>query len=180
MRTATSAVLTLLMAGTLAAPAFAEEMTTSVRTDTTVASQSDLACMGNAVDAREAAVLTARTDFNARIIAALTVRRAALKAAFTISNNNDRRVAIKSTWDSFSKASVSARAQYKTDIKTDWKIFTDAVKACHVDADVRVKSESDHDNDHENRDFHLGQIKKQVKNAFDASVKGSAKIDLSF
>lgn len=173
---ATGAALVLTAA--LATPAFADDNTANINTSTdmTVASSADLACMGAAVDVREGAVLTARTDFNVKIIAALTTRRASLKTAYTIANNADRKAAIKAALNVFAKANADARASYKADVKAAWKTFTDAAKKCHIDADVRVKDESrdDHDNGR-----HLGQLKHQVKNAFNVNAHGKLDLDLS-
>ena len=171
----------VLMAATLAGPAFAEDnhmsssSSSTATIDTSVASSADLACMSAAVDAREGAVLTARADLNAKIIAALTTRRASLKAAYTISSNADRKVAIKAALTVFAKSISDARAKYKADTKAAWTVFMTASKACNINADVRVKSESkdDHDNGR-----HLGQLKKQLKNGFSVNSNGKVDIDL--
>jgi hypothetical protein len=170
----------LILGATIAGTVFANDTVnvtavTAATVDTQVASSADLTCMGTAVDVREGAVLTARTNFNAKIIAALTARRASLKTAYTIANNNDRKVAIKAALNVFAKANADARAQYKTDTKAAWKVFADSSKKCHVDADVRVKDEAkeDHDNGH-----HWGQLKKQVKNGFDVNANGKLDLDL--
>ncbi len=172
-----AASISLLMSGALINPAFAENSGTTVTTDTSVASSADLACMGSAVDARESVVLTARTDFNAKIIAALTARRASLKVAFTIAKNADRKVAIKAAQTVFAKAVADARSQYRTEVKAASKTFVEAMKKCNVDAGVRIKTETR--NDHDNG-RHLGQLKKKVKNGFRVNGEGKADLDLSF
>lgn len=173
-----AAAAALMMSATMAAPAFAENAMT-VTTDTSVASTADLTCMGNAVDVREGAVLTARTNYNAKVIAAITTRRASLKAAYTIANNNDRRVALKAAVDVYVKAMADARAQYRTDTKAAWKTFNDSIKACNLSADVRVKSETEHENN-KDKGRHLGQLKKKIHNAFNVNAHGKADLDLSF
>lgn len=172
-----AAAAALMMSATMAAPAFAEDV--NVTTDTSVASSADLTCMGNAVDVREGAVLTARTSYNTKVIAAITTRRASLKAAYLIANNNDRRVALKAAVDVYVKAMADARAQYRTDTKAAWKTFNDSIKACNLSADVRVKTETDHDND-KDKGRHLGQLKKKIHNAFNVNAHGKADLDLSF
>ncbi len=172
-----AAAAALMMSASLAAPAFAEDV--AVTTDTSVASSADLTCMGNAVDVREGAVLTARTNYNAKVIAAITTRRASLKAAYLIANNNDRRIALKAAVDVYVKAMADARASYRTDTKAAWKTFNDAIKACNLSAGVRVKAETDRDND-KDRGRHLGQLKKKVQNAFNVNAHGKADLDLSF
>lgn len=179
-----AASATVIMTAALGATAFADDNinanvnTTTSITDTSIASSVDLACMGAAVDMREEAVISARVSFNAKIIAALTTRRSSLKTAYTIANNADRKVAIKAAFTVYVKATADARTQYKTEVKTSWKTFTDAVKKCNVDASVRVKEESK--DDHDDKGRHLGQLKKQVKNAFGVNAHGKADLDLSF
>ncbi len=180
---ATSAAF--LIASSLAVPAFADSnssssmssssSSSSVAADTKVASSADLLCMGNAVDAREGAVLTARSSLDTKITAALTTRRASLKTAYTIANNADRKVAIKAALTVFAKASADAHAQYRTDIKAAWATFNAAIKACNLSAGTRVKAQTktDHDNGR-----HLGQLKKQIKNAFDVNANGKLDLDL--
>ncbi len=175
------ATTAVLLSATLVAPAFAENSVgvntnTTVSTDTQVASSADLACMGTAVDAREVAVILARESFDTKIVVALKARRESLKVAFTIANNADRKVAIKTALNVFAKASVEARAQYRLDVKAAWKTFAEASKKCHVDADVRVKDESKDDHD---KGRHLGQLKKQVKNGFGVNNHGKVDMDLS-
>lgn len=171
----------VIMATALATPAFADDVSVNTSASATVsasvASGADLACMGTAVDTREAAVISARTAFNTKIMTALETRRASLKTAYTIANNADRKIAIKTALTVYAKATADARFQYKTDVKAAWKTFTDAVKTCNVDASMRVKEESRDEGD---RGLHLGQLKKQVKNTFGVNAHGKADIDLSF
>ncbi len=173
----------LVMTASFALPAFAHDdgnvsssSSSSVTTDTSVASAADLSCMAAAVDAREGVVLAARADFNAKILAALTTRRASLKTAYAIANNADRKVAVKAALNVFAKASTDARAKYRADVKAGWKTFATATQNCNVDANVRVKNETR--NDHDNG-YHFGQLKKQIKNGFDFNMNGKADLDLS-
>ena len=85
-------------------------------------------------------------------------------------------MAIKAAFDVYVKAIADARAQYRASVKAAWTTFVAASKQCHVDADVRVKTEAE--NDHDNG-RHLGQLKKQLKNGFNVNGHGNANLDLS-
>ena len=184
-----SAVAVMLSAATVA-PAFAQSASSSSSSSssTGVASSADLACMSAAIEARENAVITARADFHAKIMTALTARRDALKAAFTISNNNDRRLAINAAYRAFVKAVAEAKASYKVSVQAAWTAFVTASADCHIEADRPLKLKKDRD-DHEkeNKGKHLGWMRPRnphsstdVNASMNASVKANAKLDLSF
>lgn len=156
----------------LAAPAFADTLLTTT-VDTQVAASADLTCMGTAVDAREGAVLQARTEFNAKVLAAMTTRRASLQAAFTIGNNSERKVAIKAALDVYVRAVVDARTQYRAAVKAAHQTFTAAIKQCKTDASVRITAEAGTDR------TLLNLLKKQVSNAFSAHGNASSSADVS-
>lgn len=173
------AATAVLLSTALAAPAFAQ---TTVNQSATVASSADLACMSAAVEARENAVLSARTSYNAGILAAITARKVSLQAAYTIANNNDRRVAIKAALNAYATAHATARATFKTGIKAAWSAYATARINCRIDVDMdkpgkHLGRDRDRDDDDHDRGLHLGQLKKaNVK----AGANGSAKLDLSF
>ena len=181
-----------VMAMAIALPAFAQTSSSSSTASTDVASSADLACMSAAVDARESASITARTTFNASIMAALQTRRDSLHAAYAIANNHDRMVAIQAALNVYAKAIATARAKYKADINAAWSTFATARVNCHIDQDTKV-SKSEHEDtnhhdrsDHDNRGLHLGWIKQMTKanasmNAsVNASLKSTMKLDLDF
>ena len=169
----------------IALPVFAQSSSSSSSASTDVASSADLACMSAAVDARESASITARTTFNASIMAALQTRRDSLHAAYAIANNHDRMVAIQAALNVYAKAIATARAKYKADIKAAWSVFATARVNCHIDQETKVQK-SEHEDNHDNRGLHLGWIKQMSKanaamNAsVNASLKSTMKLDLDF
>lgn len=167
----------------------ASSTSVSSSSSSSVAANADLACMSAAIDARETAIINARTTFNASVMAALNTRREKLKAAYTIANDGERRVAINAAWDAFAKAVADARAAYRTSVQASWKTFVQASVNCHIAPDRGVKYHRTNDDDNDgrkDRGLHLGWFKKVMKKAMkqqvnvDATAKSSAEIDLSF
>ncbi len=183
MRTLTKTALAAVVSMSMVLPALAQGSSSSLSTSAGVAASTDLACMSAAVDTREAASISARSTFNASIMAALDVRRAALKAAYTIANNNDRRVAIQAALTAYANATATARAKFSTDVKAAHTVFKTAKVACHIDqGEARLtkeqkKHDNDNDNDHQNRGLHLGWLKNSVNAK--AWANGHLKLDLS-
>ncbi|MBI5794635.1 hypothetical protein HZA87_06195 [Candidatus Uhrbacteria bacterium] len=196
-----STAAALVLSGAVLTPAFAQSSaSSSAGSSSSVTASVDLACMSAAIEARENAVISARTTFHAAIMAALNTRKDALKAAFTISNDHDRQVAINAAWDAFMKAVVNARAKYKTDINAAWTAFFTASVNCKVAPDrgpVMKNKDKDHDDKDKkngNRGLHLGWFRKalrlgtsadadakvKVNNYVKSNVKANADFDLSF
>ncbi len=190
---ATSAVLLSIACAT---PAFAETISTTASGSTTVTSHADLACMSTAVDARESAVISARTTFNANMLTALNTRRSALQAAYTIANNHDRQVAMKAAWNAYLLSSKTAHTQYQTSTQATWKTFVTSIKLCNVlpnqnhtnsgahlgnTETIKLRQESRQEA-RMNNGLHLGLIKKMQEkhNESDVEAKTGARIDLSF
>ena len=122
-------------------------------------------------------------------MAALQVRRDALKAAFTIANNKDRAVAIEAALKAYATAAATARAKFKADVKAAWAVFATATVNCRIPSDRKDSrnkngEHDDRDDDDDNgRDkgdrkdngLHLGWLKNvNVKSWF----SGKAKMDL--
>ena len=179
MRPLLASAATILLGMSLAVPALAEHSSVQVSASAGVATSADLACMSAAVDTRESAVITARTNFNAKIMAALEARRAALKTAYTIANNADRRVAIDAAITAYAKAAAEARAKFKADVKAAWNVFALSKANCHIDqnASAGVSVRVHDDDDKENRGLHLGWLKGKMHSK--AWINGHVKLDLN-
>lgn len=177
MRTLTTATAAALASIALALPVLAQAASVSVTTGT--ASSTDLACMSAAVETRENALISARTTFNASVVAALQTRRDALKAAYTIADNTNRRVAIEAAIRAYVKATADARAKFSADVKASWHAFMTARVACHIDqgASVNVRART-MESEHIDRGLHLGWMKAGVHSK--AWMNGHVKQDLSF
>ena len=179
----------ILGSSAFVSPAFSQG--TGTGSTGAAAASVDLACMSAAIDVRESAIITARTNFHTKIMTALSTRREGLKAVFAIANNADRKVAIKTAWKVFAKAIADARVQYKVEVQAAWNVYTEASGKCKITPD-RGGSNNDNDDDDDddgkkNRGLHLGQLfnrvfrnEKKRKVDVKANAKAGARMDLSF
>ena len=165
MRTLIKAAAAVLLSTMLAIPAFAQGSSSSASVSAGMATSADLACMSAAIETRENATISARTTFNASIMAALQTRRDALKAAFTIADNHDRTVAIEAALKAYATAAANARAKFKADVKAAWDAFATAKVNCHIPSDhsdSRNNNDDGKDREHHDRGLHLGWLKNGV------------------
>ncbi|MEK7604614.1 MAG: hypothetical protein AAB442_02360 [Patescibacteria group bacterium] len=112
-----------------AAPAFAETRATS----TLAARPTDaakIACVGAAVNIREAALVNAMVTFGSATNAAYTTRAATLKQAYTATSSKELRTAVKAAWTTFSTSEKAARKAWKMARDTAWKEYRTAAVAC--------------------------------------------------
>ena len=86
--------------------------------------------MGAAVDKREAAVLTALDTNYTMVKTALTTRRAALAAAWAMTDKTARREALKAAWAAFRGTWKNGNHQLNADRKAAWKQFKLERKTC--------------------------------------------------
>ncbi len=172
----------VLLSTIIAVPAFAQSsVSSSVNGSTSVASSADLACMSAAIDAREASLISARTNFNASVLTAIQTRRTSLKAAFTIANHHDRQVAIHAAMKAYSEAIAKARAQFMLDVNAAWKTFATARLACHIDTDRDGDSKLPKpvkDDDRADRGLHLGWLKDAIKKEMKLDVRFHSDVNL--
>jgi hypothetical protein len=94
----------------------------------------DPACIQNAIIKRESLLIGALDKFNAAIKAAMTTRLEAQKNAWAITDQKQRREAIKKAWADWKTAWKKAAADLKTDRKNAWNQFQIEKRACGVDA----------------------------------------------
>lgn len=109
-------------------------VTTSENSATTTSmppmANTGIACVKDAVVAREAAIGTSFSTFSASISTALSARATALANAWSLTDGTARRTARNAAWTEYKNASKAAKATFKTSKKAAWKIFNDASKAC--------------------------------------------------
>lgn len=154
-----SAALALGLLATSAAPVFADEATVNAgtNTNTTVTTTDDdkdngkhkgwklekkenkkdqtpvdLVCMQNAVVTREDAIIAAFDTYHANVKTALTTRRDALKAAWAISDRDDRKEAIRKAWSDFKGTWKKERKALNEAKKATWKKFNETSKTCNA------------------------------------------------
>lgn len=92
----------------------------------------DLVCMQNAVVAREDAIIAALDTYHTNVKAALTTRRDALKAAWTISDKDTRKEAIRKAWSDFKGTWKKERKALNEAKRAAWKKFNETGKTCNA------------------------------------------------
>ena len=90
----------------------------------------DVACMSTAIGKRDAAIIAARDAQHNAIVAAITARTLALKAAWALTDVKARRIALKNAWQDYNTAARGANKAYNTARKMAWKAFQLDAKAC--------------------------------------------------
>jgi hypothetical protein len=97
-------------------------------------------CMVTAVDKRDTALITALDKFHSSTKTALETRKEAIKKAWNLSDDKERRVAIKMAMDVFKDFAKKAVKELKEARKSAWRQYEVDRKACHVNGwDVRMK-----------------------------------------
>lgn len=87
-------------------------------------------CMSTAVDVRDTAMINAYDSYSVSVKAALTARRAALKAAWLIADTEAREDAVLKAWVDF-RASLRAARRTLHDARSKaWEIFKEIRKTC--------------------------------------------------
>ena len=87
-------------------------------------------CIQTAVDAREESVLAAVTSYTSSVVSAFQTKKTALHAAWAISDNAQRKAAVKTAWATFAQSKKAAKQTYKTARQTAWSNFQKAAKQC--------------------------------------------------
>lgn len=105
-------------------PTFAATVTTTTSID--------LACVRNAVEKRENAVLSANDSLYNSTRAALTKRKGALMTAWNITDGKARRAERKTAWDTFKNEKSEATKKYRENIDAAWGQFHKDGKAWKV------------------------------------------------
>lgn len=94
----------------------------------------DVACVQNAIDVRDNAVITAVDKYHTAISAALVARRDSSKAAVALTDKTARRNALKAVVENFKNSRRSAAATLSTTKKAAWATFVSSRRACGLSA----------------------------------------------
>lgn len=98
--------------------------------------QLDIVCIQTAVDKREVAVAASVDIYYSDLKKALSVRREALKAAWTITDNKARATAVRTAWKTFQDTRKTIQKTYRDARSTAWKTFTTDRKACGLSSSI--------------------------------------------
>lgn len=93
-------------------------------------SATDIACVGAAVAAREAALSSAMQTHGGAVLAAYTSRASALASAYGASDPKTVRTGVRKAWDDFGKAMKTAKKEWQSAREKAWSGFKAAVKQC--------------------------------------------------
>ncbi len=102
--------------------------------------QLDPACMQNAVEKRDNAIIARVDSFATFVKGALEIRRDAQKTAWTITDKKQRQAALKNAWAKFKGTWAKAFKKLRTDRTTAWKQFYIDRKACGSNAPINDKT----------------------------------------
>lgn len=92
--------------------------------------QVDSACMQNAVEKRDSAIISAVDAYAGTVKTALQTRKDALKAAWAITDKAQRNAALKAAWAAFNGTWKNARQALSEQRKAAWSAFKADAKAC--------------------------------------------------
>lgn len=92
----------------------------------------DPVCVQNAVTKRENAIIAGVDAFSTTVKSALQTRRDSLVNAWSITDKNQRRAAIKTAWDAFRGTWKSASTALRNARKAAWAQYRTDAKACHI------------------------------------------------
>lgn len=133
-----SAALAFGILATSAAPVFANEakVIANISADASVTASTetkpvDLVCMQNGVGTREDAIIAALYTYHTNAKTALATRRDALKAAWTISDKDARKEAIRKASSDFKGTWKKERKTLNAAKKAVWKKFKEIRKTCN-------------------------------------------------
>lgn len=123
-----------ILAGFLvASPALATDDETASTTDSgtpVTETASGLACIQDAIETRDEAVIGALTEYYDSVKAALETRITDLKAAWAQPKGTYRKADIKDVWLEYKKEIRVARKEFKLDKKVAWDAFKKTKAAC--------------------------------------------------
>ena len=127
-------IFSFVILGLLAvsAPVFADNGKNK-HASSTVMTAADLACMRNAINARETAIQGSFSRFAASISNALVVRQKALTDAWSQTDRTVRRTAIKTAWKTYTDSLKQAHRTLRTERDNAWNTFkTTSKNNCHA------------------------------------------------
>ncbi len=93
--------------------------------------QDEITCMGNAVNTREQALITAMTAYTASLNSAYSARATALRAAYAITTGlADVKSARKTAWNTFNSSKKAARITWRDARNAAWALYRTTAIAC--------------------------------------------------
>jgi|CXWL01.1.fsa_nt_gi hypothetical protein len=109
---------------------------TTTAATASVATTAKIACVGTAVNTREAALAAAMATFTSAQNAAYTARSVALKSAYALTTAKEVRNAVKTAWSTFNTSQKVARKAWQTASKAAWMTYRKAAQSCKAPKEI--------------------------------------------
>ncbi len=90
----------------------------------------DIACMQQAIEKRDTAIISGLDAYYAVTEASLQTRKETMKTAWAITDVKERRTALKDAWKTYRETIKIARNSFKTAKKSAWQQFYADRKTC--------------------------------------------------
>ncbi len=119
-----------------------EELVASASTASTTPIRTFTLCSQEAIEARDTKIATSRTTYNTAMANALTERKNREKAAVAISDEGDKKDAIKASVETYKNQSKAAQTVLVAARKIAWQTFESDIKKCHEAQDEEVISQA--------------------------------------
>ncbi len=87
-------------------------------------------CMGGAVAAREASLVSGMSAFNTSISSAYSTRATDLATAYSKTTAGEVRAGVSVAWKSFNTSTKTAQKAWRSTKESAWKAFKTAAKSC--------------------------------------------------
>lgn len=91
-----------------------------------------ISCMQDAVEKRDTSIISSVSTYSTAVTSALTVRKDAIKASWSLSTKEERDSARKAAWENYKTSAVQAKQDLKTGKSKAWDQFRIDRKACGV------------------------------------------------
>lgn len=119
-----------------------EELVASTSTASSTPARTFTLCSQEAIEVRDTKIATSRTTYNTAMANALTERKNREKAAVAISDEGDKKDAIKASVETYKNQSKAAQTVLVAARKIAWQTFESDIKKCHEAQDEEVISQA--------------------------------------
>ncbi len=99
-------------------------------------------CMQTAIETRDTNLIAFFDSYHAAAKSAIQTRKEALKSAWNITENDQRKIFLKSIWKNYRTTLKSARQSFKDNRKNTWEQFKDTAKECGAKGNERSEGSS--------------------------------------
>lgn len=128
------AALFSLLVLAMALPVFGQTAALGAAPTTPERKTFNVACVQNAIEKRDSALISAVDASASTVKAALQTRKDALKTAWAKTDAKERRIAIRDAWKAYATSSKKAREDLRRARQSAWQQFNTDHRACGAGA----------------------------------------------